>query len=414
MPAVQAGLGLLVFPLLAWLIGQDRRRVRPQRLLLGICVQLLMGMVLLRTPGVAEMLLWLNDGVLLLESATAEGSRFMFGYLAGGELPFEERSPGGAFIVAFRVLPLVLVVSAVSAVLHHVGVIPLVVRMLAAAVQTVFRTGGPLAFGAASSVFFGIIEGPVLIRPWLSRMAPAELFALMVCGMSTVAGTVMVLYASIIEPVLPGALGQILVASLLSVPAALTISHAMLPAGDGPDTIPVPERPDPGVVDALMRGTAEGTKMVLDIAATIIVLFALVHLVNRGLSMLPGDGTWTLQDLVGGVFRPLLWLTGLSWAETLPAGELMGTKTVLNEFVAYMDLADGAAMDLSPRSRRVVVTTLCGFANLGSLGILVGGLGSVIPDRKTELAGLAGRAVVAGTLATLLTGSVVSLVAPSS
>lgn len=413
MPAAQAALGLLAFPLLAWLLGRDRRRVRPLRLLLGVAVQLVLGLVLLRAPGVTEALLWLNQGVLLLEEATGEGARFMFGYLSGGELPFEERSPGGAFIVAFRVLPLVLVVSALSAVLNHLGVIPRLVRLLALAVQRLFRTSGPLAFGAAASVFFGIIEGPVLVRPWLARMAPAELFALMVCGMSTVAGTVMVLYASIVEPVLPGALGQILVASLLSVPAALTISHAMLPGDEAAGPVPTPERPDPGVVDALMRGTTEGTRMVIDIAATIIVLFAMVHLVNRGLALLPGEVPWTLQGLVGQVFRPLLWLAGLSWAETAAAAELMGTKTVLNEFVAYMDLAGGAAEGLSARSRRVLVTALCGFANLGSLGILVGGLGSVVPERRAELAGLAGRAVVAGSLATLLTGAVVALVAPS-
>lgn len=413
MPAAQAALGLLVFPLLAWSLGRDRRRVRPLRLLLGVAVQLLLGVILLRAPGITEALLWLNEGVLLLEAATGEGARFMFGYLAGGDLPFEERSPGGAFIVAFRVLPLVLVVSAISAVLNHLGIIPLFVRLLAFIVQRVFRTSGPLAFGAAASVFFGIIEGPVLVRPWLQRMTAAELFALMVCGMSTVAGTVMVLYASIVEPVLPGALGQILVASLLSVPAALTMAHAMLPADDTASSIPSPKRQDPGVVDALMRGTSEGTRMVVDIASTIVVLFALVYLVNRGLAFLPGDTPWTLQGLVGWVFRPLLWLAGLSWAETAAAAELMGTKTVLNEFVAYMDLAGGAGDSLSPRSRRVVVTALCGFANLGSLGILVGGLGSVIPERRAELAGLAGRAVVAGSLATLLTGAVVALVAPS-
>ena len=413
MPAAQAALGLVVFPLLAWALGRDRRGVRPLRLLVGVGVQLVLGLVLLRAPGVAEALLWLNEGVLLLEAATGEGARFMFGYLAGGELPFEERSPGGAFIVAFRVLPLVLVVSALSAVLNHVGLIPAVVRLLARGVQRLFRTSGPLAFGAASSVFFGIIEGPLLVRPWLARMAPAELFALMVCGMSTVAGTVMVLYASIVEPVLPGALGQILVASLLSVPAALTMSHAMLPAHDADGEIPTPERQDPGVVDALMRGTSEGTRMVIDIAATIVVLFALVYLGNRVLALLPGASPWTLQRLVGLVFQPLVWLAGVPWSETATAAELMGTKTVLNEFVAYMDLAGGAGEALSPRTRRIVVTALCGFANLGSLGIVVGGLGSVVPERRGELAGLAGRAVVAGSLATLLTAAVVALVAPA-
>jgi len=410
-PAPQALLGLLVFPALAWALSTDRRGVSPRRLATGVVVQLALGAVLLHLPGVETALLGLNKGVLLIEEATGEGARFMFGYLAGGEQPFEERSPGGAFIVAFRVLPLVLVVSALSAVLHHVGVIPVLVRMLAKGVQKVFRTSGPLAFGAAASVFFGIIEGPLLVRPWLSKLTRSELFALMVCGMSTVAGTVMVLYASLVEPVLPGALGWILIASVISVPAALTMAHAMVPGDDATDSaIPEPDQTDANAIDAMMRGTTEGTRMVIDIAATIVVLFATVHLVNRGLAWLPTDTPTTAQGLAGLVFRPLVWLAGVPWAESAVAAELMGTKTILNEFVAYMDLAALPDTALSSPSRRVVVTALCGFANLGSLGILVGGLGSVLPDRRSELAGLAGRAVIAGSLATLSTAAVVALV----
>ena len=405
-------LGLVAFPLLAWLLGERRRAVSARTALLGLGVQLALAAVLLRAPGVAEVLLWLNGGVLLLEEATAEGARFLFGYLAGGALPFEERTPGGAFIVAFRVLPLVLVVSALSAALMHLGVLPFVIRWVARGVRRLFRTSGPLAFGAAASIFFGIIEGPVLVKAWLPRMSRAELFALLTCGMATVAGTVMVLYASLVEPALPGALGQILVASVLSVPAALTIAHLMVPgeATDDPD-LPVPDRPDANAVEALLRGTQEGTRMVVDIAATILVLFALVHLANRGLGLLPTAAPVTLQGLVGAAMAPLCWLTGLTWAEARVAGELMGTKIVLNEFVAYLDLGEASAA-LSPGARRVVVTALCGFANLGSLGILVGGLGSALPARKAELAGLAARAVVAGNLATLLTGAVVGLLAP--
>jgi len=411
MAAPQALLGLALFPLLAWALSTDRRKVDPRRLGLGVLVQVVLGVVLLHLPGVETVLLGLNKGVLLIEEATSEGARFMFGYLAGGPMPFEERTPGGAFIVAFRVLPLVLVVSALSALLNHVGVIPVVVRLLARGVQRVFSTSGPLAFGAAASVFFGIIEGPLLVRPWLACLTRSELFALMVCGMSTVAGTVMVLYASLVEPVLPGALGWILIASVLSVPAALTMAHAMVPGDDSAETaIPEPEQTDANAIDAMMRGTSEGTRMVIDIAATIVVLFATVHLLNRGLALLPTDSPVTAQSLVGLGFRPLVWLAGIPWAESSAAAELMGTKTILNEFVAYMDLANLPEDTLSPHARRVLVTALCGFANLGSLGILVGGLGSVLPDRRSELAGLAGRAVLAGSLATLSTAAVVALV----
>ena len=405
-------LGLAAFPLLAWVMSEDRRAVSPRRVALALVVQGVLAVVLLRLPGVTDALLLLNEGVRVLEEATNEGARFMFGYLAGGDLPFEERTPGGAFIVAFRVLPLVLVVSALSAVLVHVGLLPFVIRQVARLVRRVFHTSGALAFGAAASIFFGIIEGPVLVRAWLPRMNRSELFALLTCGMATVAGTVMVLYASIIEPVMPGALGQVLVASVLSVPAALCMAHVMVPGEAGADAaLPEPSRPDDSAVEALMRGTQEGTRMVLDIAATIVVLFAMVHLVNRGLGLAPTDTPVTLQGLVGTLFTPLVWLAGVPWEEAGTAGRLMGTKVVLNEFVAYLELGE-VAEALSPRSRRIVVTALCGFANLGSMGILVGGLGSALPDRRAELASLAARAVVAGNLATLLTGAVVALAAP--
>ena len=407
-----AWLGLAAFPLLAWMMSEDRRAVSPRRVLLALGVQGVLAVALLRLPGVSDALMLLNGGVHILEAATAEGARFMFGYLAGGELPFEERTPGGAFIVAFRVLPLVLVVSALSALLVHIGVLPLVIRLMARLVRRVFDTSGALAFGAAASVFFGIIEGPVLVRAWLPRMNRAELFALLTCGMATVAGTVMVLYAAIIEPVMPGALAQVLVASVLSVPAALCIAHVMVPGAPGADAaLPEPARPDGSAVEALMRGTQEGTRMVLDIAATIVVLFAMVYLVNRLLGLAPTDPPLTLQALVGGLFTPLVWLAGVPWDEAGVAGRLMGTKVVLNEFVAYLELGE-VAEALSPRSRRIVVTALCGFANLGSMGILVGGLGSAMPDRRAELASLAARAVVAGNLATLLTAAVVALAAP--
>ena len=408
MHAPQALLGLVAFPMLAWAMSRDRGAVQPKRLVLGIVAQLGLA-VMLQLPGVSDLLLALNRAVLVLEGATSEGAQFMFGYLAGGELPFEERSPGGAFIVAFRVLPLVLVTSALSALLYHLGPIPWMVRGLARAVQAVFRTSGALAFGAAASIFFGIIEGPVLIKPWLNKMDRSELFALLTCGMATVAGTVMVLYASIVEPAIPGALSQIVVASVLSVPAALTIAHAMEPGGTGQGAVPDPGKPDHNAIEALMRGTQEGTTMVINIAATIVVLFAMVHLVNQALGVLPTDDPLTLQAMVGWAFVPLVWLAGVPWSEAGAAGALMGTKTVLNEFVAYLDLAGAGGEALSPHSRKVMLAALCGFANLGSLGIVVGGLGGVMPDRRTELAALSAKAVVAGALATLLTGSVVAI-----
>lgn len=411
MPLLQGLLGLCCFLLIAAALGRDRHRIRPGVVLAGVALQAGLTLLLLRAPIIASGLLWANDAVGLLQSATDEGARFMFGYLAGGEMPFAASGTGSDFVVAFRVLPLILVVSALSALLFHLRVLPALIGLMARGLQRTLGLSGPLGFGAAASVFLGIIEGPLLVRPYLAAMSAAELLALMTCGMATVAGTVMVLYASIVEPVMPGALSEILVASLISVPAALTVAHLLHPADPGePGRIDLP-RETQGAVEALMKGTAEGTKMVIDVAATIVVLFALVALVNSGLSVLPqvAEAPVTVQRLVGWLLTPLVWLMGIPWDEALWCGERMGTKTVLNEFVAYMELADASGGPISARSRRILVYAMCGFANLGSLGILAGGLGSAVPERRAEIAGLAGRALIGGTLATMMTGAMVGI-----
>lgn len=407
---MQALLGIPVFLLIAWALGEDRRAVRPKLVLAGLLMQAVLAFVLLRFPGAAEALLFLSQGVQALETATGEATRFLFGYLGGGAQPFAETGEGNSFIVFFRVLPLVLVVSALSAVLFHWGIVGALVRGLAWVLRRVFGLSGALGFGAGASVFFGIIEAPVLVRPYLAQMSRGELLALLTCCMSTVAGTVMVLYASVVEPVLPGALGHILIASLVSVPAALTIAHLMcpVPVAQGSDAAELQIKPTTtSAVEALMEGTSDGARMLIDITATILVLFALVHLCNMGLASLPhvAEAPLTLQRIAGWGFVPLLWLAGMPWAEAMQSGELMGTKTVLNEFVAYLGLAGGAAEGLSERGRTILVYSMCGFANLGSLGIVVGGLRAALPGRSAELVGLAGRALIAGTLATLSTGA---------
>ncbi len=408
-----SALGLLLLTLTAWALSAERRAINPRRVLVGVGTQLLLGALLLRAPGIADLLLQLNGLVRLLDDAAGEGARFMFGYLAGGEPPWGQATGGSDFIVAFRVLPLVLVVSALSSLLFHVGVLPAIIRIMAKALRRGFRVSGALGFGAAASIFMGIIEGPLLVRPYLATMTRSDLFALMVCGMSTVAGTVMVLYASVVEPVLPGALGNILVASVISVPAALTVSHLMLPGTDADDGVDItPPRQTSTAVEAVVVGTSDGLRMVLEIAATIVVLFALVHLVNAGLGLLPdvSGAPLSMQRVVGFLLRPFVWMTGIPWTESAWAAERMGTKTVLNEFVAYLELAaaEGGG-PISEHSRRILVYAMCGFANLGSLGILAGGLGSVVPARRTEIVELGFRALIAGTLATLMTGAVAGL-----
>jgi concentrative nucleoside transporter, CNT family len=406
MALLQPLLGLALFLGIALVLSSDRRSIRPAFVGLSLAAQTLLAVILLKLPFVADALLVLNKGVQVLQEATDFAAVFMFGYLAGGDQPFEE--VGNSFIIAFRVLPLILVVSALSAVLFHWKVLPTIIRGLAMVLQRGLKLSGPLAFAAASSVFFGIIESPLLIRPYLQRMSRGEILALMSCGMATVAGTVMVLYASVVEPVMPGALGHILVASVISVPAALMYSHVLIPTPPSEDEASV-EAPsqDHNTMDALMRGTKEGTSMVIDIAATIVVLFALVHMANRGLGLFPGEPT--LQGLVGWGFRPLVWGMGIPAEDVAWCAELMGTKTVLNEFVAYLTLANAGGGPIAAESRTILIYAMCGFANFGSLGILVGGLGSLLPDRRAELFGLGVRAMVAGTLATCTTGALAAL-----
>lgn len=415
---IQAIAGIAAILGLAYVLSEGRERLDKRLIGAALAAQLVLGGLLLRVPALSGLLAKLSAGVAVLEEAALAGATFMFGYLVTGAAPFEVTNPSASFIVAFRVLPLILLVSAISEVLFHLGILPSIIRGLARLIKRTFRVSGALAFAAAGSVFFGIIEGPILIKPYIAKLDRSELFALMVCGMSTVAGTVMVLYASTLEPALPGALGHILVASVMSVPAALAISHIMIPpanqATEELEEVDTTSTRSGSVWVALMRGVESGTKMVVAIVATLIVLFALVHLANKGLGLLPSwsEHPITLQRIVGLILRPLVLAMGIPWSEASAAGELMGTKVILNEFVAYLQLAALPEEALSARSRMILTYGMCGFANLGSLGILVGGLSPLMPERQDELVSLASRAVLAGVLATTLTGSIVAIVAP--
>jgi concentrative nucleoside transporter, CNT family len=334
----------------------------------------------------------------------------VFGYLAGPPLPFAESHPGASFILAFQALPLVLTISALASLLFYFGVLQFVTGLFARLLRRAMGIGGALALGAAVHVFVGMIEAPLLVRPYLARMQRGELFALMTCGMAGVAGTVMVIYASFLAPVVPNALGNILIASVISTPAALAIAALMVPF----------HRPDPeearfhiedaptGPVDALVRGTMDGVPILAAIIATLLVTVALVALVNMALALLPywNDTPVTLQRLFALPFRPIMWLIGVPWAETETASALMASKTVLNEFVAYLDFSRMPPETFSSRTRMILTYALCGFANFGSLGIMIGGLGAMVPERRHEIVALGMRSILAGTLATCMSGAV--------
>ena len=410
--AAQSGIGLLCLMLLAWLLSESRRHVPWRLVAAGLGLQIVLAVLLLKLPLVRRGFLALNDAMLALDRATAAGTSFVFGYLGGGELPFVETAPGASFVLAFRALPLVLVVSALSALLFHWRILPLVVAGFARVLERALGIGGAVGVSTAANVFVGMVEAPLFVRPYLRQLSRAELFMVMTCGMASIAGTVMVLYARILADAVPDALGHILVASLVSAPAGLVMAALMIPP-DGPPTAGgIQLERSRSSMDAIARGTLAGVEILIQIVALLIVLVALVTLCNSVLGLLPavGNEPLSLQRILGVLMAPLVWLVGIPWEEARVAGSLMGIKTVLNELLAYIELGRLGPGALSERSRILMTYALCGFANFGSLGIMIGGLGAMVPERRAEIVALGSRSLVSGTLATLAAAATVGLV----
>jgi CNT family concentrative nucleoside transporter len=407
--------GITCLLALCWLLSEQRAAIRWRTVAAGLALGLALAAALLYVPPLRALTDALNDGVGALAQATAAGTSFVFGFLGGGELPYAETGAGSSFVLAFRALPLVLVVSALSALLFHWRVLPLVVHGFARVLRGTMGIGGPVGVSAAANVFVGMVEAPLVVRPYLASLSRGELFMVMNCGMATIAGTVLVLYAALLAPVLPDALGHLLVASFVATPLALAVAALMVPATAASDAAVDLARSDANSVSAIARGTAEGLHLLLNIVALLIVFVALVALVNLLLAALPpvGGSALSLERLLGWVFAPLAWMVGVPWSEATVAGALLGKKTVLNEFLAYLDLAALPADEISPRSRLLMTYALAGFANFGSLGIMLGGLNAMLPaERRAELAQLGMKSVLAGLLSTCLTAGLVGLLLP--
>ncbi len=404
-----AGIALLV--VLGWALSEDRRAVRWRLVASGLALTAALAALLLAVPWLRDAVFSLNAALGALERATQAGTAFVFGYLAGGPPPFSESNPAASFVLAFRALPLVLVVSALSALLFHWRILPLVVGAFARVLERTMGLSGAVGVSSAANVFVGMVEAPLVVKPYLARLTRSELFMVMVCGMATVAGTVMALYASVLAPVVPDALGHILIASIVATPAALVVAALMVPGEMSREAGGAIPRQDASAMDAVTRGTVEGVQLLVQVIAMLIVLVALVHLANAILGLVPPvDGApLTLQRMLGWAFAPLAWMAGVPWAEAQAGGALLGTKTILNEFIAYLDLAKLPPEAMAPRSRLLMTYALCGFANFGSLGILIGGMGAMVPERRGEIVGLGMKSIVAGTIATCLTAAVVGL-----
>jgi CNT family concentrative nucleoside transporter len=410
---LQSAFGVFALLAIAWAFGENRRSVSPRQAAIGLAVTLLTAVALIKLPVVARAFGVINDAVGAISSASRAGTAFVFGYLGGGALPFDLKAPGADFILAFQALPVVLVMSVLTTLLFYWRILPPIVRGMARLLERTLGVGGAVGLSTAANIFLGMVEAPLFIRPYLAQLTRSELFLVMTGGMAGIAGTVLVLYATLLAPLIPDAAAHFVIASVLGAPAAILISLIMVPETSGKRTggaLTDPELHASSTMDAIVKGTVAGLELLLNIVAMLIVLVALVYLANAIFGLLPDvGGKISLQRMLGYLMAPVCWLMGLPWPQAIIAGTLMGTKTVLNELIAYVDLSKLGADALDSRSRLIMLYAMCGFANFGSLGIMIGGLGTMAPERREEINSLGLKSIVSGTLTTCLMGAIVGV-----
>lgn len=408
---LQSLLGLVVIVAVCWAISENRKAF-PWRLTIGaILVQAGLVLALFAIPGSQAVLAAVTGAVDGLAVATTEGTKFVFGYLAGGDQPYAVSNQGALFTFAFQVLPLILVISALSALLWHWKILKWITLGFGFLFQKTMGLGGASALAVAANIFLGMIESPIVIRAYLDKLTRSEIFLMMVVGLATVAGSTMVAYATILSPVLPNAAGHVLVASIVSAPAGVLLARIIIPEKEGMGGA-VADYDSAlkydSAIDAIVKGTSDGLMVVLNISAVLIVFVALVALVNV---MLGGfvvfDAPLTVERMLGWIFAPVAWLIGVEWKDADVAGWLLGVKLTLTEFVAFIDLGKVPAAEMTERTRMLMTYALCGFANIGSVGITVTGLSVLMPERREEVLGMVWKGLFAGFLATLMTAAIV-------
>jgi CNT family concentrative nucleoside transporter len=414
MQSLQSALGVFALLAIAWLISENRRAVPWRPVVVGLAVTFGLAVLMLKIPQTAIAFSWIDRAVEAIAAATRAGTSFVFGYVGGGALPFDPKTPGSDFILAFQALPVVLVMSVLSSLLFHWRIMPPIVHGFSWALEKTFDVGGAAGLSTAANIFVGQVEAPLFIRPYLAKLSRSEMFIVMTGGMAGIAGTVFVLYATILANAIPNAAGHIAVCSVLGAPAAILISLIMVP--DPSEKHTGGSLDDVGEVagstmDAIVKGTGAGLELLLNIVAMLIVFIALVYMANAMLGLLPDflGAPLTLQRALGWIMAPVCWLMGIPWSQAVTAGGLMGIKTIFNELVAYLQLAalpDGA---LDPRSRLIMLYAMCGFANFGSLGIMIAGLATMCPEKRDEVVSLGLKSIVSGTLTTCLLGAIVGV-----
>lgn len=417
---LQSTLGVFALLLIAFALAENRRAVSARQALIGLVVTFVTAIVLLKVPVIAHAFGAINDAVGAISAASRAGSSFVFGYVGGGPLPFDLKAPGADFVLAFQALPIVLVMSVLTTLLFYWRVLPPIVRGMAWLLERTLGVGGAVGLSTAANIFLGMVEAPLFVRPYLAQMSRSELFLVMTGGMAGIAGTVLVLYATLLAPLIPDAAAHFVIASVLGAPAAILVSLIMVPetsdkrtggALEDPRVARDPEMNVSSTMDAIVKGTGAGIELLINIVAMLLVLVALVYLVNAILGLLPdiGGAAISLQRVLGLVMAPVCWLMGLPWDQAVTAGSLMGTKTVLNELIAYVDLSKLPPDTLDPRSRLIMLYAMCGFANFASLGIMIGGLGVMAPERREEINALGLKSILSGTLTTCLIGAIVGV-----
>ncbi|MFC7737537.1 NupC/NupG family nucleoside CNT transporter [Roseomonas sp. GCM10028921] len=407
---LHAALGLVALPALAWAVGGFRRPLPWRTVLAGLVLQIALGAALLHIPPLRAGFALAGGAVDALARATQAGTSLVFGYLGGGPLPFAETRPGGSFVLFFQALPIVLLVGALSALLYHWRVLPALVRVMSRALRATFGVSGACGVSVAANVFTGMVEATLFIRPWLASLSRAELLVVMTAGLATISGNMLVVYAAMLAGAVPDAAGQLLAASLVSAPAAVLAARMMMPEEAAPEAADVaaPRLYD-SAMDALTRGTTDGLSLLLSIMAGLIVFVALVALANMILQPLAGV---TLEAVASVFLWPLALAMGIAPEDATTAARLLGIRGVVNEFVAYLDLAGPSGAGLTPRTRLILSWALCGFANFASVGIMVSGMGALCPERRAEIVRLGLPSLLAATIACCMTGAVVGLLSP--
>jgi concentrative nucleoside transporter, CNT family len=421
MQNLQSALGVAAIIALAFVISENRRAVPWRQVVIGLGVPFALALLMLKVPQTQVAFDWISRAVDAIAAATKAGTSFVFGYVGGGALPFDPKTPGSDFILAFQALP-VLVMSVLSSLLFYWRIMPPIVRGFSWALEKTLDVGGAVGLSTAANIFVGQVEAPLFIRPYLVNLTRSEMFVVMTGGMAGIAGTVFVLYATILANAIPNAAGHIAVCSVLGAPAAIFISLIMVPDPENKHTggkldgevggkDNEVEQVATSTMDAIVKGTGSGLELLLNITAMLIVFVALVYLANSMLGLLPDvlGAPLTLQRALGWIMAPVCWLMGIPWSQAVTAGGLMGLKTILNEFVAYPSLAALPPGALDPRSRLIMLYAMCGFANFGSLGIMIAGLSTMCPAKRDEVISLGLKSIVSGTLTTCLLGAIVGV-----